>query len=198
MHKTETQTAPRCRTPLPRREDLDPEHRKLFDYFTSDKQHVLRGLNGPAGLWLLDPKLVEVYLPFGTYLRYRAGLSATLREACILATARECDSAFEWAAHEPEALRIGVPADVVAAIKFRRPTEPLEPPYGTVVALVREAFTEHSVTSTTYQAAVSLLGVPLVVDLITLAGMYASTSALLATFDMQLDPGETHLLPSLA
>jgi hypothetical protein len=30
-----------------------------------------------------------------------------------------------------------------------------------------------------------------------LAGMYASTAALLSVFDMQLDPGETHLLPSL-
>jgi hypothetical protein len=43
----------------------------------------------------------------------------------------------------------------------------------------------------------ALLGVPLLVDLVTLAGTYASTAALLTVFDMQLDPGETHLLPSL-
>jgi hypothetical protein len=30
-----------------------------------------------------------------------------------------------------------------------------------------------------------------------LAGMYASTAALLSVFDMQLDAGETHLLPLL-
>jgi hypothetical protein len=34
-------------------------------------------------------------------------------------------------------------------------------------------------------------------NLITLAGKYASTPALLKVFDMQLDAGETHLLPSL-
>jgi hypothetical protein len=45
--------------------------------------------------------------------------------------------------------------------------------------------------------AVSLLGVPLLVDLITLAGTYASTAALLKVLDMQLHEGETHLLPSL-
>jgi hypothetical protein len=53
------------------------------------------------------------------------------------------------------------------------------------------------VSAAAYDAAVSLLGVPLLVDLITLAGTYASTAALLAVFDMQLDPGETHLLPAL-
>ena len=35
------------------------------------------------------------------------------------------------------------------------------------------------------------------IDLMSLAGMYASTAALLNVFDMQLDPGETHLLPFL-
>jgi hypothetical protein len=63
--------------------------------------------------------------------------------------------------------------------------------------LIREAFTEHSVSADTYEAAVALLGVPLLIDLITLAGTYASTGALLRVFDMQLDVGETHLLPSL-
>ena len=52
-------------------------------------------------------------------------------------------------------------------------------------------------SATTYDAAVSLLGVPRLVDLITLVGTYASTAALLKVFDMQLDSGETHLLPSL-
>jgi hypothetical protein len=51
--------------------------------------------------------------------------------------------------------------------------------FGIVVQVIREAFTERSVNSATYEAAVSLLGVPLLVDLITLAGTYASTAALL-------------------
>jgi 4-carboxymuconolactone decarboxylase len=197
MPKTDTDQ-PRCRVPLPRREDLEPADQKLFDYFSSDTAHVLRGLNGPAGLWLQDPKLVEAYLPFGTYLRYGAGLSERVRETCILATARETDSAFEWAAHEPEAARVGVPENVIRALKLRAPADTISKPYGTIAQLIREALTEHSVSSTTYEAGVVLLGIPRLVDLITLAGMYASTSALLATFDMQLDEGETHLLPPLA
>ena len=109
----------------------------------------------------------------------------------------QCSNAFEWAAHEPEALEVGVPPDVIESIKFRKPTVAMAAPFGTIVGLIREAFTERSVTAATYNAAVSLLGVPLLIDLITLAGTYASTVALLAVFDMQLDAGETHLLPPL-
>jgi 4-carboxymuconolactone decarboxylase len=187
----------RMRIPLPRREDLDPVGQNIFDYFTSGAKGVLRGLHGPAGIWLHEPKLTEVYVPFGNYLRFNAGLRESVREAAILAIARECNSAFEWAAHEPEALNVGVSAEVIRSIKFREPTAAMEAPFGTVVEVIREAFTERSVSAATYDAAVSLLGVPLLIDLITLAGTYASTAALLAVFDMQLDPGETHLLPAL-
>jgi hypothetical protein len=88
-------------------------------------------------------------------------------------------------------------AEVIKSIKFRVPIMPMEAPFGTVVEVIRESFTERSVSAATYDAAVSLLGVPLLVDLITLAGTYASTAALLAVFDMQLDVGETHLLPPI-
>lgn len=87
--------------------------------------------------------------------------------------------------------------DVVQSIKFREPSAAMESPFGTVVEVVREALTARYVSAATYDAAVSMLGVSLLIDLISLAGMYASTAALLAVFDMQLDDGETHLLPSL-
>jgi hypothetical protein len=174
---------------LIRREDLDADGQNAFDFYTSG---TMRGLHGPAGIWLHSPKLAELNRPLGTYLRSGAGLSEPVREACILATAREFNTA-----HEPEALRVGVPVEIIQSIKLRKPTDELEAPFGTVVELIREAFTAGSVSAATYDAAVSLLGVPLLIDLISLAGMYASTAALLNVFDMQLDPGETHLLPSL-
>lgn len=185
-----------CRVPLPRREDLDTEGQKIFDYYTSGTNEVLRGLRGPAGIWLHSPKMAESSLPLEKYLRFDAGLSEVVREVCILATACECNSAFEWAAHEPEALSVGVPEEIVQSIKFCEPSAEMEALFGTVVELIREAFTARSVSAATYDAAVSLLGVPLLVDLMTLAGAYAGTAALLAVFDMQLDAGETHLLLS--
>src|SRR5271169_6927322 len=109
MGPAEIDPASGCRIPLPRREDLDPEGQKAFDFYTSG---TLRGLHGPAGIWLHSPKLAELYQPLDTYLRHGSGLSEPVREVCILAIAREFDNAFEWAAHEPEALRVGVPQQV--------------------------------------------------------------------------------------
>jgi len=179
------------RLPLVDRADLDADGQKLFDHYTSSA--MLRGLHGPAGIWLHSPKLAELYQPLDTYLRHGAGLSEPVREVCILAIARECDNAFEWAAHEPEALRVEVPQPVVDAIKIRAPD--IQAPFGAVVDLIREAFSERTVSATTYNAAVAELGVRQLIDLVALAGLYAGTAALLNVFDMQLDAGESHLLP---
>jgi 4-carboxymuconolactone decarboxylase len=120
------------RIPLVSRADLDTDGQKLFDHYTSSA--MLRGLHGPASIWLHSPKLAELYQPLDTYLRHGAGLSEPMREVCILAIARECDNAFEWAAHEPEALRVGVPQPVVEAIKIR--SADIDAPFGTVVELI--------------------------------------------------------------
>src|SRR3984957_3693244 len=181
-----------CRIPLVRREDLDTNGQKLLDHYTSSA--MLRGLRGPAGIWLHSPKLAELYQPLDTYLRHDSGLSEPVREVSILAIARECNNAFEWAAHEPEALRVEVPQQIIDAIKLREPSADIETPFGTLVELIRAAFTQRTVSAATYNAAVSLLGVRLLIDLVSLAGMYVGTAALLTVFEMQLDAGETHLL----
>jgi 4-carboxymuconolactone decarboxylase len=66
---------------------------------------------------------------------------------CVLAAAREFDNAFEWATHEPEALRVGVHPETIQAIKLRRPSAEMPEPFGTVVELIRGAFTTGSVSA---------------------------------------------------
>jgi hypothetical protein len=68
MSPAEIDPESRCRIPLPRRQDLDAAGQKIFDYFTSGTKGVLRGLHGPAGIWLHEPKLAEV--PFHDPLLY--------------------------------------------------------------------------------------------------------------------------------
>ena len=60
-----------------------------------------------------------------------------MREVAILTTAREMDSQFEWVAHEPEALKVGVPQAVIDAIKYRRDTGGLDAADATVIELGR-------------------------------------------------------------
>jgi hypothetical protein len=73
----------------------------------------------------------------------------------------------------------------------------MEAPLGIVVEVTREALAAPCVSAATYDAAVSLFECRFLSISLPFAGTYASTAALPAVFDMQLDRGETHLLPGL-
>src|SRR3954453_3051769 len=130
-----------CRLPLPRRDELGPEGRAIYDSLADPNGGTLRGLRGPGGITLHSEELARRSRPVNQYLRNESGLGARLRELAILATARELDSQFEWAAHEEEARRAGVPAEVIDTIKHCRDLATLDPADAAVVALAREIFT---------------------------------------------------------
>ena len=185
----------RCRLPLPRREDLDDAGKLVFDRSADPTGGTIRGLKGPAGIQLHSPILCKANRPVGRYLRFEAGFSEREREVAILITARECDSRFEWAAHEPVALQVGVPQATIDAIKHRLPLEGIDAEDALIVQLGRETFGARKLSSQTYAKALARFGVRRLVDLAALMGNYASTAAVLTVFDMQLDEGTTALLP---
>jgi 4-carboxymuconolactone decarboxylase len=105
------------------------------------------------------------------------------------------DSQFEWVAHEPEALKEGVPQNVIDVIKYRRDTAGLARSDAVVIELARQLWRDHKVTSATFAEAKALLGPNKLVDLVLLMGNYAGTAALLTAVDMQLHKGKQPLLP---
>lgn len=184
-----------CRLPLPKRDELDDKGKRLYDIVTDPKGGTIRGLRGPGGIQLHSPAFAELARPINHYLRHEAGLGARVRELAILTTARECDSQFEWAAHEGEALRAGIAPAIIDVIKHRKSTGALDQADAVIIDLGREAFGARKVSSATYARAFKQFGARKLVDLVSLMGNYAGTAALLAIFDMQLDPGQAPLLP---
>lgn len=184
-----------CRLPLPRREELGPEGRRIYDSLADPNGGTLRGLRGPGGIQLHSEELARRTRPVNRYLRNESGIGPRLRELAILATARELDSQFEWAAHEEEARRVGVPTEIIETIRHRRPLDAIDPDDAVVVQMAREIFTARKVASETFAQALALLGRKTLVELVALMGNYAATAALLTAFDMQLDPGVAPPLP---
>jgi 4-carboxymuconolactone decarboxylase len=184
-----------CRLPLPKRDALDEAGKRIFDQATDPKGGTIRGLKGPAGIQLHSPSLAALVRPVNRYLRFESGLGARLRELAILVTARECDSRFEWAAHEPEALKEGVSQAIVDVVKHKNPVAGIDERDAIVIEMGRELFRTKQLSSDTYRRALAQFGARGLVDLIELMGNYAGTALLLAAFDMQLDPGTTALLP---
>ena len=130
---------------------------------------------------------------FNNYLRFEV-FGAKIREVAILTVAREMDSQFEWAAHEPEALKEGVPAEVIDVIKHRKSTQGLDETYAAIIELGRQAFGDHKVTPQAFARVKKLIEPGKLVELVLLMGNYASTAALLTVFDMQVPEGKP-LLP---
>jgi 4-carboxymuconolactone decarboxylase len=186
----------RCRLPLVERESLNSEAATLYDALVRGDRNI-RGLHGPGGILLHSPDLLKLFRPVGRFLRFEAGLEPRVREVAILITARCCESQFEWAAHEKEALKEGVPRETIDAIRLGQPVEGLDTVDAAIIELGRETFLARKVSSETYRKVFRMFGDRGLVNLAALMGNYASTAALLTIFDMQLDEGLEPLLPKL-
>jgi 4-carboxymuconolactone decarboxylase len=179
------------RLPLLKREELDEAGQRTYD----SAANSLAGLQGPAGIQLYSPKTSPHHHAINRYLRFEAGFSPRIRETAILTTAREMDSQFEWVAHEPEALKVGVPAEVIDVIKHRKGTSGLDETDAVIIELGRQIWGDHKVTSELFAKAKSIFGSHKLIDLVMLMGNYAGTAALLAVVDMQLHAGKKPLMP---
>ena len=182
------------RLPLRKREELDEAGKKIYDN-ASRPGASLVGLQGPSGIRLYSAKSAASLQMVNRQLRFESGIAPRIREIAILVTAREMDSQFEWVAHEPEALKVGVPQQTVDAIKHRRATSGLDERDAAVIALGRQIWRDHRVDSATFANAKALFGPQQLVDIVLLMGNYAGTAALLTAFDMQLPAGKEPLLP---
>ncbi len=187
-----------CRLPLPRRDELTADGQAIYDSLASPGAGNLRGLRGPGGIQLHSPELSRRSRPLNRYLRFEAGLGGRVRELAILATARELDSQFEWAAHEDEARREGISPAIIDVVRHRRDLAGIDEADAVVIALAREIFGARKVSSETYARCLAHFGRRQLVDLVALMGNYAATAALLTAFDMRLDPGATPGLPVLS
>lgn len=182
------------RLPLPRREELDEAGQKAYDRGTTPGT-TIAGLQGPAGVQLYSTRTAPHLSALNRYLRFEAGFTGHVREVAILTTAREMDSQFEWVAHEPEALKEGVPQNVIDVIKHRRSTEGLDETDALVIELGRQLWRDHKVKSETFAKLKAIFGPNKLIDLVMLMGNYAGTAALLTAVDMQLHEGKKPLLP---
>jgi 4-carboxymuconolactone decarboxylase len=176
------------RLPLPKREDLDEAGKRAYDRANTPGKTIV-GLHGPAGIHLYSSKTVEAHNTINHYLRFDAGFDPKIREVAILTVAREMDSQFEWAAHEPEALKVGVPAHVVDVIKYRKGTEGLSEMDAAIIEFGRQLLRDHKVSSAAFARLKVLFEPGKLVDLVLLMGNYAGTAVLLAAFDMQVAEG---------
>lgn len=135
QHVRPPQPAPRIPL-LTDRAQVPPADHALFDAIAEGRGSV----RGPFALLLHSPALCQAVLDLSIYLRRDDFLRAATRELAVIATARERDCPYVWAAHAPAARKEGVPDDVVALVRDRGELDVLSEADRDIVDLARQLF----------------------------------------------------------
>ena len=103
---------PRISFPTP--DTMSSDQRAVYDDIVTGP----RGrLVGPLRAVLHNATLADRWQKFGQVLRFETSLPAHLNELAILVTARRWNSDLEWAIHDQDAARAGLPDEVAEAIR---------------------------------------------------------------------------------
>jgi len=173
------------RIPEPRREELSAEARAVFDRIATTRGAI----RGPYGVLLHHPTLADRVAALGELLRFDSKLPGAERELAILAAGREVGSPYEWAAHEPIALREGTRPQAIACIRDSRPTDGLAPREAVIVDTVRALYRTRRLTDRQFERAEAELGRVGLVELVTMAGYYGMIGFVLNAFAVPLPAG---------
>ena len=136
-------------------------------------------VRGPFQVLLRSPELMSPLQKVGEYLRFRCAIDRRIMEMATLIAAREWTQTYEWNAHHPLALKAGLKPEIAQAIgEGRRPTG-MARDEETVYDMLTEVFRNKGVSDATYQRAVEVFGEQGLVDIVALAGYYATLAMLM-------------------
>lgn len=176
-------SAPRV-TPITQRDQVQERHRPIFDAVAEGRGTV----RGPFGILMHSPVLCRRHLDVGTFLRFNSSLEADARELAILATAREKDCPYIWAAHAPTARLAGLGDAVIAAVRDRGDLAALPPIERDIVDFVRQLAQKNAVGAALFDRLQGRHGVPWLVELTCLIGHYGIVASILNAFEVAPSP----------
>lgn len=166
--------------PITRRDQVPEEHRAVFDAVTGERG----GVRGPFPWLLYSPVLCGRHLDVGAFLRSSSQVGAGARELAIVATAREKDCPYVWAAHAPAARKAGVSDAAVTAVRDRGDVAGLPSAERDVVDYVRQLLRSSHVAQPLFDRLRAEHGVTWLVELTCLIGHYGIVSAVLNAFEV--------------
>lgn len=183
------------RLPVIKRDQMDAAGKKAYD-LTAGGAGKIASPTGPSAISLYSPGVSEPMRHLNNYLRRENNLlGKPVTELAILITAREFDSNYIWSAHEPSALKAGVPQATIDVIKYRKDASSVSGKEGLVINVGRQVFRDHKLDSGTYAKAIDAFGKQGLVELVAIMGDYSANALLLHAFDQQVPPDRKPLLP---
>ena len=158
------------RLPVPAPEAMSDAQRKAAQTLIDGPR---KGVFGPFIPLLQSPVLLERIGSVGEYLRFDSGLDGRVRELVTCVVAREVGNQFEWLLHAQAAVKAGVNAEAIEALRLGRRAQPLADDEQLALDFALELLRHHGVSEPTYAAAEARFGKQRVVELSALVGYFA-------------------------
>ena len=168
------QAAPPCSAPADRMPEIPadkmtPEQKKAADEFFAERKVPIFGPFVPL---FRSPEVMQRARAMGDYLRYKSVLPAPLNEFAILITARHWTQGYEWAVHEPIAVKAGLKAEITQALAEGRRPQSMSADEEMIYEFCTELHQNHSVSDATYARVQAKFGEKGIIDLIGVNGYY--------------------------
>jgi 4-carboxymuconolactone decarboxylase len=145
-------------------------------------------ISGPLGVMMVSPELGDLSQKAMAYARFagREGFSSVppkLNELAILVVAKHWSAEYVWNAHHTAAVRFGLPAGVVEAIRVGQRPAAMEKDVEAIYDFANDFITTRKVSDARLNAAKQVLGGDRgVVDLVGTMGLY-QISSMMVTLD---------------
>ena len=187
------------RLPLKKRADFSGDQLKVYDSIAGQDAQGNPRATPPLGPAATSLYSLGVALPMNDLNQYirRTVVGTAIYQLCTLIAAREFSENYEWAAHEPGALRAGVDQKSVDAIKFDRSTEGLPAKEALVIRFGRAIFRDRKVTPELYAAVVKEFGQQGMYEITAVIGDYAMAAIMLKAVDQHAPAQGYQPLPAI-
>lgn len=176
------------RLPAIAEDRLTPDQRALMAAIAAGPRGQFK-MSGPFFCYLHAPAFGELAQKLGAYCRFGTSIPPRLTEFAILATARHWKAQYEWAAHEPQALRAGVDRATIEDLRRGRAPRSAPKDERAIYNFIKELYRSGRVNDRTYQAVQSIVGNVGMVELVGLLGYYAMVAMTLNVFRMPVPEG---------
>ncbi|HEY4253198.1 MAG TPA: hypothetical protein VGM87_18460 [Roseomonas sp.] len=136
-------------------------------------------IQGPFNVLLRAPHLADHVQRLGAHLRFSGAMAGAEREVAILTVSRRWAAQFEWFAHHPIAMDLGV--DAAAAERLRLGQDPAFPDarHHLVWRLSRRVLDTGRLDDALFAEGTAALGDEAMVELLTVLGYYTLLSFIL-------------------
>jgi 4-carboxymuconolactone decarboxylase len=183
--------ASRARLPYLQRKDLDDRGQTIYDTLPGRSPEGI--LRGPLAFAAYNPAVAKALFDLHNAAVQEGTLDAHVRELAIMVACRETNYSLEWNGHEPSALKAGVDAKVIDAVRRGSPLTGLDEKDALVIRFGRQMLTDKKMDPATFAKAVELFGRRGAMDMVAVMSTYAVSGLYAVAVDEHMPAGRADL-----